>query len=157
MDSLLELRPLVRAGVKLPGGGYKSERHFLDFVVDVQSLWELVGKPCDTVSILCCEYSRDETTKAVRRLLLTEKADLPNGRRSIFICSECGDVGCGAITALVEKQGGTVTWRALGYENNHEDKVWLDDYRAVGPFTFNAAAYDRTLVQAIDMLGSAVC
>jgi len=154
MDSLLELRPLVRPGAKFAGGGYKSERRFLDFIVDGQSLWELVGKRHDTVSILCFDYSRDEVTKAVRRLLLTEKADLPNDRRSIFICSECGDVGCGAITALVERQNDTVIWKAFGYENNYEHEVWLDDYKTVGPFSFHGVAYDRILVQAMDTLQS---
>lgn len=156
MDSLLELKPLVRAGITFPSGGYKSERHFLDFVVDGRSLWELLGKRHDTVSILCFEYSRDEVTKAVRRLLLTEKADLPNDRRSIFICSECGDVGCGAITALVEKRGDAVIWKAFGYQNTYEDEIYIDDYKAVGPFAFNATVYHRTLVQALDTLHNVV-
>ena len=155
MTSLLELRPLVRAGVKFPGGSYKSERHFLDFVVDGQSLWELVGKLRDTVSILCQEYSRGETTKAVGRLLLTEEADHPNDRRSFFICAECGDLGCGAITALVERQGNAVTWKTFGYQNNYEETIWIDDYKAVGPFTFDAAVYGQTLMQAVDILHNA--
>jgi hypothetical protein len=151
-DSLLELTPLIRAGVQYANGTYKSERHFLDFVVDGQSLWRALGERHDMVSILCAEYSAAETAKAIERLRLNEKADLPNGRCSFFVCSECGDLGCGAITALVERQGETIEWKAFGYENTYEDNTSLDSYRTVGPFTFDATAYERALVQAMDLL-----
>lgn len=152
MDSLLELTPIIRAGTQNANGTFNSERHFIDFVVDGQSLWEALGKRHDMVSILCAEYSADETVKAVGRLLLYEEADLPNDRRSFFVCSECGDLGCGVITAMVERQGNTITWKAFGYENTYEDKILLDAYRTVGPFTFNATAYERTLAQAMNLL-----
>jgi hypothetical protein len=89
----------MRIGVKYPGGVSKSERHFLDFVVDGESLWEKVGKPRDKVSVICFDYSREETVQAVNRLLLIEKAVIPGDRRPLFICSECGDIGCDAVTA----------------------------------------------------------
>ena len=104
------------------------------------------------VSILCAEYAADETAKAIGRLLLSGKADLPNDRRSFFVCSECGDLGCGAITAVVERQGETVWWKAFGYENTYEDTIVFDDYKTVGPFTFNATAYEHTLAQVPDLL-----
>ena len=154
MDTLLELTPAIRKGTKFPNGTYKSERHFLDFVIDGQSLWAVVGKPHDMVSVLCAEYVLDQTMKAVNRLLLVEKADLPNDRRSIFICSECGDLGCGAITAMIVREGSSITWKDFGYENTYEEKFWLDDYRPVGPFTFHAISYERTLLEAVDRLKS---
>jgi hypothetical protein len=154
MQAELELTPLTRVAVQCANGTSKSERHFLDFVVNGQSLWEAVGKRHDTVSVLCAEYSAKETLKAVNRLLLEENADLPNERRSLFVCSECGDLGCGAITAVVSKRDKTITWGNFGYENTYEDKVGLDDYSAVGPFTFNLAAYESTLHQALDRLKS---
>jgi hypothetical protein len=152
MDSILKLEPLIRQGTQHANGASKSERHFLDFVVDGKSLWEALGKRHDMVSILCAEYSADETAKAIGRLLLNGNVDLPNDRRSFFVCSECGDLGCGAITAVVEKQGETVSWKAFGYENTYEDKIFFDDYRTVGPFTFNATAYEQTLAQGLDLL-----
>ena len=152
MDSILKLAPLIREGAQHANGTSKSERHFLDFVVDGKSLWETLGERHDMVSILCSEYSSDETAKAVGRLLLNGNADLPNDRRSFFVCSECGDLGCGAITAVVERQGETITWKAFGYENTYEDKIFLDAYSTVGPFTFDATTYENTLAQALDVL-----
>jgi hypothetical protein len=131
-----------------------SERHFLDFVVDGRSLWGAVGRP-DMVSVLCAEYSPVETTKAIGRLRLLDQADLPNDRRSFFVCSECGDLGCGAITALVERAGATVNWKVFGYQNTWENNILLESYSSVGPFTFDATAYDRTLAQALDLLQDA--
>jgi hypothetical protein len=152
MVSLLELSPLVRTGVQYANRRFKSERHFLDLVVDGQSLWEAVGKSRDMVSVLCAEYAAEETAKAVGRLLLREKAYLPNDRRSLFVCSECGDLGCGSITAVIEKQGETITWKAFGYENTYEDKIGFDEYSKLGPFSFSATAYERTLMQSMDLL-----
>ena len=152
MDSILKLTPLIREGMQCANGTSKSEQHFLDFVVDGESLWEALGERHDMVSILCAEYSANETAKALGRLLLDQKADLPNDRRSFFVCSECGDLGCGAITAVIERQAETITWKAFGYENTYEDKILLDAYGTVGPFTFDATAYQRTLIQAMDLL-----
>src|SRR5215469_10808361 len=89
MDALLQLAPRIRVGEHFVGGTFKSERNFFDFVVNGQSLWEALGKPHDMVSVLCVEFVRDGTAKSLNRLLLSGQADLPNDRRSLFICSEC--------------------------------------------------------------------
>lgn len=152
MADLLKLFPAVRVGVKFSDGAYKSERHFLDFVVNGTSLWERVGKRHDMVTVLCREFAIDETRKAVHRLLLKEKADFPDDRRSLFICSECGDLGCGAISLIVMKEGNSIIWKAFGYENTYERDVKLIDYAEVGPFAFDAVPYELLLLEAIDRL-----
>jgi len=152
MGALLKLVPSTRIGVEYAGGASKSERHFLDFVINGQSLWEKVGRPRDLVSVICYEYSREETIKAVNRLLLTEKAVIPADRRSLFICSECGDIGCGAVTAMVVRDGQEIAWKDFGYENDYEEKVLLDDYKQVGPYTFDFAEYETILFEAIESL-----
>lgn len=151
MDSQLKLVPVVRSGVTFADGGSRSERHFLDFVVDGHSLWHALGKQHDTVSILCAEFVPEETSKSVRHLLLKEQADSSRGRCSIFVCAECGDLGCGAITALVERNAESVTWKVFGYENTYE-QIRLDDYCAFGPFTFNAQDYERILTHGLNLL-----
>jgi hypothetical protein len=152
MSSVLELKPATRIGVKYPGGASKSERHFLDFVIGGESLWEKVGKPLDAVSVICFELSREETIEAVNRLLLTEKAIIPRDRRALFICSECGDIGCGAVTAFVLRDGQSVVWRDFGYENDYEEDMRLDKYKQIGPYMFDWKEYESALLQAIDYL-----
>jgi len=152
MSSVLELKPATRIGVKFSGGASKSERHFLDFVIDGESLWEKVGKPLDAVSVICFEFFREETIDAVNRLLLTEKAIIPRERRALFICSECGDIGCGAVTAFIVRDGQSVVWRDFGYENDYEEEMRLDKYKQVGPYIFDWKEYESALLQAIDYL-----
>lgn len=152
MADLLEFLPVVRAGAKLSGGAYRSERHFLDFVVNGKSLWERVGKRHDMVSVFCREFAMEETRGHMGRLLLTEKADFPDDRRSLLICSECGDLTCGAISILVVKEHDSVIWKAFGYENTYENDVKLSDYADVGPFAFDAAAYQALLSGAVERL-----
>jgi hypothetical protein len=63
-----------------------------------------------------------------------------------------GDLGCGAITSTVLREGGTFVWKDFGLQNNYDDNVALTAYQGVGPFTFDAATYERALVQARDKL-----
>ena len=152
MVSVLELAPATGIGVEYPDGTFKSQRHFLDFVVDGESLWEKIGKPRDSVSVICFEYSHEETVKAINRLLLTERAVIPADRRPLFICSECGDIGCGAITAFVVKEGQSIVWKDFGFENDYEENIRLDEFRHIGPYTFDWKEYESVLLQAIDRL-----
>ena len=152
MGSVLQLVPAMRIGVKYPGGASKSERHFLDFVIDGESLWEKVGRPRDTVPVICFEYPREEIVRALNRLLLTEKAVIPGDRRSLFICSECGDIGCGAVTAFVIREAQSVVWKDFGFENDYEENIRLDEYKHIGPFSFDWKEYEATLLEAIDNL-----
>ena len=85
-------------------------------------LWETIGKSHDLVSVLCRDFLLDEVIRSVNQLLLIEGADLPNNRRSIFVCGECGDISCGAITAVVTRQGDRISWSDFGYENNYDEK-----------------------------------
>lgn len=152
MSSELKLVPSLRIGVKYPNGVFKSERHFLDFVIDGKSLWEKVGKPHDEVSVVCFEYPVEETIRAVNRLLLTEKAVIPGNRRSMFICAECGDLGCGAVTAFVFREGTSVVWKDFGFENNYEVNIRLEEHEHIGPYVFDWKQYQSALSQAADKL-----
>ena len=156
MAVLLELVPAIRPGFAYPGGASKSECHFLDFVISGQSLWEQPRKP-DMVSVLCSEYAakaHDESVRAINRLLLIEKANLPDDRRSLFICSECGDSGCGAITGHIVRDGGAIVWGDFGHQNNYEDHIALGPYEGLGPFMIDAKCYESLFVEALGKLAA---
>jgi hypothetical protein len=156
MAVLLELVPAIRPGFAYPGGAFKSERHFLDFVISGQSLWEQLRKP-DMVSVLCSEYAakaHGESVRAINRLLLVEKADHPDDRRSLFICSECGDLGCGAITCHIVRDGGAIVWKDFGHQNNYEDHIARGPYEGIGPFMFDAKRYESLFFEALGKLAA---
>jgi hypothetical protein len=147
MADVIELVSAVRAGEVFPGGNYKTERHYLDVVVNGVSLGSRVGRPKDTVSAFCAAF---DLPKAVDRFLLRASADFPSGRLALFVCPECGDLGCGAVTLFAEKVQGKIMWRDFGYENDYDGEIFTDDYRDVGPFEFEEDAYTATLLSAVE-------
>ena len=152
MTATVNFVPSVRPGEKYKDGSYKSSRHFLDVVVNGASLWESLGKRHDMVSVLCRDFALAEGSTAEDRLLLKSEADFPNDRRSLFVCAECGDLGCGAVTLSVRRVGGKVVWSDFGHENTHEERVLRDDYTDVGPFEFDSSQYESALLDAVRQL-----
>ncbi len=127
---------------KRTGGGGRTERDFLDFVIDGQSLHDQIG--ADKVSCLGW-FVPDQNGKAVQRLLRKEAADFPNDRTSLFVCGECGDLDCGAISITIERKGDRIFWREFGYENSYDDKVLFEDFGDLGPFAFDAREYYKAI------------
>jgi hypothetical protein len=128
------------------GGNGRTRRDYLDIVVDGQPLSELVGG--DVASCLG-GLTPEENDKAVRRLLLEEAADLPNNRRTLYVCPECGDIGCGAVSLVVERVEDKIIWRDFGYENSYEEVIRTEGYEDVGPFVFNRAEYEQAIKRAL--------
>jgi hypothetical protein len=138
---------LLKTERPVSGLGSQIKRTFLDFVVDGVCLYERIGRRSDLISTLWKDppMSREEQDKAIRRLLTLDTGDLPNGRVSLYVCPECGDLGCGVISALINVADNQITWRDFGYENNYEENVERDSYSSVGPFHFNRSDYQATL------------
>jgi hypothetical protein len=84
--------------------GSQVKRKFLDFLVDGVSLYEEIGRRSDLVSTVWIDppMPREDQDKAIRRLLALDTGDLPNGRVSLYVCPECGDLGCGVISVQID-------------------------------------------------------
>jgi hypothetical protein len=131
--SSLELRWRVRSG-----GGGRTERRYLDFVVDGKSLYDRLGVGDQVTPLGCWPF---ETEREHIQQLLSA-----SGRVPLYVCAECGDLGCGAITALVERTPDGFVWRDFAFENNYDASITdAESYRAVGPFVFNKTEYWRVL------------
>ena len=86
------------------GGGVRPGQKYLDFVIDGQSLGDLlhIGD-----MIGCLGWGNPEyEAELVQELILEKPSDLETGRAMLYVCPECGDIGCGAITAKIEQSGG---------------------------------------------------
>jgi len=151
--SRLELKLRKRPGEKLSNGAYTSERNYVDFVVDGRSISDgAISAGYDLVSVFAREWQSEERSKSLRRLLLRDSGDFPNDRRSLLVCAECGDLGCGAVSIIVDYCRDVVTWSAFGYQNNYEDQIYFEQLRDMGPFTFNLQEYERTLNRTTALL-----
>lgn len=125
-----------------PGGGGRTERAFLDLVVDGCSLLDrLGGRAGDTISPL--GWGAPAVEAETRRRLRLDAPRLIGGEREpLLVCAECGELDCGAVTARLTAAGGLVTWSDLAWEGSPAvDPVPID----AGAFGFEWRAYRAVL------------
>jgi hypothetical protein len=135
------------------GGASRSGRRYLDFVVDGKSLGQAAKNAgYDLVSVFTTEWENSYRERAVRRLLLQEDSDFPNGRRSLYVCGECGGLGCGAVTIILKIEDEIVIWRDFGYENTYEDVVQFKNLEHLGPFQFSLESYRKIIENAPSLI-----
>ena len=69
---------------------------------------------------------------------------------SLYVCPECGDLGCGAVTANLHVGPETVTWRAIGSQADYDAKVSpLGDDGAFPDIAFTRASYEAALLSVL--------
>jgi hypothetical protein len=148
---VLELRWARRKG-----GPNVTGRSYLDFVIDGQSLYKRL-KSRGNITLL--GWLRPEQHEAViSELLLLKPTELAENRRELYVCPECGDTGCGSITAVVTKHGDRVIWSDFAHYVNYSlesataHTLWRKDYARIGPFAFDAKAYAATFESGREML-----
>jgi hypothetical protein len=154
----LDFVPATRDGV-LVRGAAMTLRRYLDIVIDGGSLGDLLDAARDVQDDLVTvfnDFVSPQRESRVRQLLLDHPAELPENRRPLFECPECGDVGCGVVSAVVELADNTVVWRDFGWETDYDvpgnDRVYRQGFDRVGPFVFDAGLYRAKLRAAMERL-----
>lgn len=126
-----------------PGGGGSTARSYIDFIVDGRSLLDTLGPNAgDTCG--CLGWGDPQwQARTIRRLCLEEDLLVTGEREPLYVCPECGDLGCGAVTARITMSRGAVHWSDFAFESllDRDLQVFAD----VGPFAFELGAYRRTL------------
>lgn len=129
-------------------GGIQTERTYLDFIVDGRSLQELL-QPGDLIGCLGWG-SADAERRSVQQLLLRAPSEIPSGRVALYVCPECGDLACGAITVRIEEGPDGFVWREFGFERGYDEALQENtSYLSVGPFLFNKTDYWQCLQQRL--------
>jgi hypothetical protein len=137
-------------------GKYVTGRSYLDFVIDGRSLYKRLDSP-DAVTLLGW-LEPDQHEAVISELLLLKPTALAENRRELYVCPECGDIGCGSITAVVTKHGDRVIWSDFAHYVNYTDDGATDHamsrkgYEHIGPFAFDAKAYAATFESGREML-----
>lgn len=126
------------------GGNGRTQRDFLDFVVDGESLFERIGD--DKITPLSW-FIAEQNTKVVNKLLLKENSELPGNRYPIYVCAECGDLSCGAMTVVIERKDNKIIWRDFGYQNDYEEEIY--PVRHSNTYVFDEEQYRNTLKSAL--------
>jgi hypothetical protein len=154
MADQLELATLHRIGSADP---MKRERYTFDFVVNGMSLFEATQASrfdmCGSLSDP--KFEREVARRLNGGIAATLTSDVPagSGRRvALFVCPECGDLACGAITILVSRNDLGVQWSDFAYDNGFDASSKLD---LLGPFEFERAAENTSLVDRLPALREA--
>jgi hypothetical protein len=122
------------------GGGGRTERRFLDFVIDGVTLSSQLNT--DYISPFGC-LDAGEQEVSIDRLLGKSPPDMAHDRTALYICPECGDLGCGAVTLLVQREDGVIIWKDFGMQYNYEDVIHTEGFENIGPFTFDITQYSE--------------
>ena len=150
--STLDVRRAERPFKELSGGAWRTGRVFADFVVDGAPLSAIVRSKADLISVL--GWGSEDFQRATRgRLLLQAPPDLPPERYALYVCPECGDLGCGAVTAIIERVDDTVVWRDFGYENNYQKGLDRRGLEALGEYHFPWSRYEEAIRAGYGMGG----
>ncbi|MFF3333129.1 oxidoreductase [Streptomyces sp. NPDC002888] len=143
------LAPAMRAGGVLADGAVQVHRDFLDFIVDGRPLLFRLSD-LDAVSPLASDVPPAIFTAQVRALLLEADPPLPGGRYVVYGCPECEDLGCGAVTALIERRGDDYAWRDFAWQTDEHADLDLNGYHGLGPFLFHGDEYRAALGALLD-------
>jgi hypothetical protein len=142
--SRLELAALYRPGTHQGDGIGVTERWTWDFVVDGHRLSAAIrGDVAGALGWGDVVWETSVTDKLLRRA----EPDLPPDRVALYVCPECGDLGCGAATASVSVDDREVVWRDFRWERDWEGAS-DDDAFPIGPFHFDRHAYQQLLMAA---------
>lgn len=127
------LAPATRAGGVQADGDFQVHRDFMDFLVDGRPL---LFRLCDldAVSPLASDVPPAIFTAQVRGLLLETDAPLPGGRHVIYGCPECADLACGAVTAVILRDGDDFVWRDFAWQTAAHADLELNGYHGIGPY-----------------------
>ncbi|MCX5425118.1 oxidoreductase [Streptomyces sp. NBC_00078] len=146
------LAPAMRAGGVLTNGDYQVHRDFVDFIVEGRPLLFQLSD-LDAVSPLASDVPPAIFTEQVRGLLLETDPPLPDGRYIIYGCPECADLACGAVTAVIERdgqEGEDYIWRDFAWQTAEHADPELNGYHGIGPFRFRGAEYREALSALLD-------
>ncbi len=84
-------------------------------------------------------------------VLLGEKpSELANGRVPIWVCPACGDLSCGAVTAVVEQMPDEVVWRDFRWDTGDDCEDDGESGVLGGPFVFDRPQYEAELRRFVE-------
>ena len=118
----------------------RSSRH--PEALDIQAGRIVLGRHLQT-HLLCVVGTAPEL---VRQLLGRDKSEFPSGRVPLFICEECGDLDCGAVTVRVDIGPESVVWSDFVIEAPWDPNRTQDiHYARTGPIAFRRDDYESVL------------
>lgn len=85
-------------------------------------------------------------------LLLNTPMYADSKRQPLIVCSECADIGCGMITAVIEATENEIIWKDFAYQTNSDELQDKDVLKLIGPFSFEKQDYEAKLLNLKDTI-----
>ena len=139
--NILSSQWATRNGKSSDGKIIQHERNYIDFLVDSQCVKTILGyADNDLITLLgWFKYSADDELM-IEEFLKQNISNLKSGRTVIYGCPECGDLGCGAITAEIVEMDNKIIWKNFAYENEDESYD-VEKLKKTTPFEFDKQQY----------------
>jgi len=116
-------------------GKDQTPREYFDFIVSGKSLRSVLGiEDDDLITPLGWGTNIELGIHILNVFKLKEKPRLESGRVMIYVCPECGDIDCGAITAKIKDSGDRIIWFDFGYETGYGGLS--ETYQQIEPIEF---------------------
>ena len=120
-----------------------SGRQYLDFIISGQSLRDYLGiKNKSSVTPFGFFPSKEEQKRALKEFRFQQKTQLSGNRVEIYVCENCGDIGCGAITAKIIDRGDRIVWTEFANQSDQEE---ISEPIDVEEIEFNRQNYFKAL------------
>ncbi|MBC9933153.1 hypothetical protein [Chitinophaga qingshengii] len=87
---------------------------------------------------------QQEQMRALKEFRLQQKTYLADSRITLYICTCCGDIGCGAVTAKIIDNGSQVIWTKFASQDAREaEDIYI--IPTVPDLIFDRAHYFKAL------------
>ncbi|MCM5530635.1 hypothetical protein [Parasegetibacter sp. NRK P23] len=121
-------------------GANQTPRDYWDFMVSGKSLKTILNlESADYMTLINLEGNQEYYRHVLNVFTLKEKSQLASGRVMIYVCPECGDIECGAITATIKDFEGKIVLGDFGYETGYAGLTEI--YDQIEPIEFERASY----------------
>jgi hypothetical protein len=137
---MLTLHPAVLRWTLLDGNvTRRPESHYLDFVIDGRPLTHRLAIARGMITPLNRAWL-PSVDAAIEELLGRRPTDgLDPGRVSLFVCGQCGDLACGAVTVTLRVKSDGITWSHFAWENGDKPAEPIEN--APDSLEFESAHY----------------
>jgi hypothetical protein len=117
-----------------------SERNYYDFNISGQSLKTILK--ADNMDLISPFGWGDKNyeQEIIKEFRGQKKPQIPSGRLMIYVCADCGDLGCGAITAELQITDNKVIWKNFSYEDNSSE-IDFTSFKDIPSFEFDRVDY----------------
>jgi len=130
-----------------------NPKTYIEFIINGVVLSELLGGVGTKIGKFGWKTNRKFELQEFNELKSAVNSNLDNGLFSIYVCSECGDEGCGAVMFRIDKTDNHIKWTDFvwsdGYLETAEDP---DEKINIDPIIFSTSDYYNALSKLKSMI-----